>query len=90
MAGIGIRCFGKVQGVFFRASTKSVADDLGLRGWVRNEADGSVLIHAEGDSKKLSSLLSWANEGSEYSQVTEVRHWEEEEEGLESFEIRRD
>ena len=46
---VKIKVFGKVQGVFYRATTKSVADDLRLTGWVRNEADGSVSIIAQGD-----------------------------------------
>ena len=36
-----IRVVGKVQGVFYRASTKTVADELGVKGWVKNEVDGS-------------------------------------------------
>ena len=50
---LSIRVTGKVQGVFFRASTREEAQRLGLCGWVRNEADGSVRIEAEGDEPLL-------------------------------------
>jgi len=54
---------GRVQGVFFRASTQSVADDLQLAGWVRNCADGAVEIHAEGDASALARLIEWCGQG---------------------------
>jgi acylphosphatase len=48
-----IKVTGKVQGVFFRASTKAVADQLGVKGFVKNLSDGSVYIEAEGDEFAL-------------------------------------
>ena len=47
MKKINIKITGKVQGVFFRASTKAVADQMGIKGLVKNEKDGSVYIEAE-------------------------------------------
>jgi acylphosphatase len=44
-----IRISGRVQGVFFRASTKAKAEELGISGFVQNEPDGSVYIEAEGE-----------------------------------------
>lgn len=64
---------GKVQGVFFRASTKAVADQLKVRGFVLNQADGSVYIEAEGDSFALEALLDFCNEGPEGAEVTAVQ-----------------
>lgn len=90
MAAKGIKCFGKVQGVFFRASTKNLADNLGVAGWVKNEDDGTVLIHAEGDESSLEELYKWCEAGPEFASVTEVKVWDKKEEGLRSFEIRRD
>ncbi|REE01234.1 acylphosphatase [Marinoscillum furvescens] len=84
-----IHCHGKVQGVFFRASTKSEADRLGLNGWVRNEADGTVMIHAEGDSQALDALASWAQQGPEYARVDDVQQVEVPDKNYQTFEIRR-
>ena len=88
MGAIKIRCYGKVQGVFFRVSTKNKADELGVTGWVRNEADGSVLIHAEGEAEPLNSLVAWSKKGPQFAQVSSVEHEESAFDGFDSFEIR--
>jgi len=67
-----IKVTGKVQGVFFRASTKAVADQLGIKGFVINEPDGSVYIEAEGDKFGLESLIDFCNEGPEDAVVSNV------------------
>ena len=54
---------GRVQGVFFRASTQREARRLGLTGWVKNRADGGVEIVAEGEEEGLKDLLGWASHG---------------------------
>ena len=84
---VRIRVYGKVQGVFYRATTKTVADDLGLTGWVKNEADGSVTIVAEGS--KVDELISWSKQGPQFARVDRQDVDEVEVESLESFEIRR-
>ena len=79
---------GRVQGVFFRASARPVARDLGLAGWVRNCSDGSGEIHAEGDRKKLEELIAWCRQGPDYASVSNIDlNWTEAE-GLSSFDIR--
>ena len=55
--------YGKVQGVFFRASTKDKAIELGLKGFVRNQPDGTVEVIAEGSEKQLQELVAWCHEG---------------------------
>ncbi len=85
---IRIRCTGKVQGVFFRASAKSYADNIGIKGWVMNEIDGSVLIHAEGANDKCEKMKLWSQKGSDYSKVKEVHVFDSDEEGCTTFEIR--
>lgn len=71
-----IRVKGKVQGVFYRASTKTRADELGVRGWVKNEADGSVLIEAEGTKDKLMDLISWCKRGPDHATVDSIERKE--------------
>jgi len=67
-----IQVFGKVQGVFFRASTKECADSLGLKGWVRNEPDGSVMIGVSGNVKDIEKLEAWCHKGPMMAHVTNV------------------
>ncbi|TVP51730.1 MAG: acylphosphatase [Mongoliibacter sp.] len=58
-----IKISGKVQGVFFRKSTQKKALELGLRGWVKNEADGSVLVEIEGELPSILAMQSWLRLG---------------------------
>ncbi len=79
---------GKVQGVFFRASTKSMADELGLLGWVRNEPDGTVFIQAEGEAELLESFEKWLGHGPQFCRVDMVEKEEGELENFSEFRIR--
>ena len=63
---------GKVQGVFFRSGTKSVAHDLRLGGWVRNCGDGTVEIYAEGKEERLKRFIKWCNKGPPAASVTSI------------------
>jgi acylphosphatase len=63
---------GRVQGVSFRAWTEGRARALGLEGWVRNEADGSVTALIAGDPGKVEEMLAAFNEGPRYARVTGV------------------
>jgi len=72
MKHVSIAVRGKVQGVFFRASTNDVALSLGLRGFVRNEWDGSVYIEAEGPDEKISELIEWCYQGPARAKVEAV------------------
>jgi acylphosphatase len=69
---------GKVQGVFFRASTREQALRLGLSGSARNLADGRVEVIAAGDEESLESLACWLQEGPPAAKVAEVMRedWE--------------
>lgn len=64
-----IKIRGKVQGVGFREVTKYVADQAGIKGFVRNEADGSVYIEAEAEQWELDSFFDWCNEGPDRARV---------------------
>jgi len=63
---------GKVQGVFFRASTREQALRLGLSGRARNLADGRVEVIAAGDGQSLEKLARWLQEGPPSSKVESV------------------
>jgi acylphosphatase len=63
---------GRVQGVFFRASTQREARRLGLTGWVKNRVDGGVEIVAEGEEDQVKDLLVWAQEGPTTARVERV------------------
>jgi acylphosphatase len=63
---------GRVQGVFFRASTREEARLLGLRGWVKNCWDGRVEAVFEGESQKVEDVLKWCNKGPAGALVTKV------------------
>lgn len=67
-----IRVLGRVQGVWFRKSTKEKADELGVVGLVRNEVDGSVYIEAEGEKEIIEAFIAWCHSGSEQSEVKQV------------------
>ena len=79
---------GRVQGVFFRASTQKTAEGLGLTGWVMNRPDGSVEIHAEGSRERLEELVAWCRNGPSQAEVSTIGLCWTEPEGLSSFEIR--
>jgi acylphosphatase len=63
---------GRVQGVYFRASTVRQARHLGLTGWVMNCPDGSVEVLAEGPSEKLEELVAWCRQGPAGARVERV------------------
>ena len=63
---------GRVQGVFFRDSSWKKAGELGLVGWVKNDADGFVRIVAEGGERALQELIAWCKDGPEHAKVERV------------------
>lgn len=67
-----IRVYGRVQGVGFRYSAVRVAQSHGIKGFVKNLPDGSVLIEAEGSEKQLNTFLVWCRKGPGLSFVESV------------------
>ncbi|MCB2408591.1 acylphosphatase [Hymenobacter lucidus] len=63
---------GRVQGVFFRQSTRAEAQRLGLTGYARNNADGTVTIEAEGPTEALDALEAWCHQGPPAARVDRV------------------
>ncbi|AKD02973.1 acylphosphatase [Pontibacter korlensis] len=87
---VAMRVHGKVQGIFFRASTQEKAQELGLTGFVQNEPDGTVYLEAEGKTEALQQLEQWAHQGPRRARVEKVEVEEKEElQGFEKFEQRR-
>jgi acylphosphatase len=69
---IHIRVYGRVQGVFFRASAQREAKRLGLTGWVRNRNDQTVELVAEGEETGIKDLIAWAQSGPSAARVDKV------------------
>lgn len=87
---VHLRIDGRVQGVFFRASTVEQAGRLGLKGWVRNCPDGSVEVVAEGMRKKIETFVSWCHHGPPGAHVHDVRlQWEDFKDDFKDFRITR-
>lgn len=78
-----IRVSGKVQGVFFRASTKEQADQRQIKGFVRNEPNGDVYIEADGEEHKLNEFLKWCAHGPTRARVDQI--YTKEEPALQNF-----
>ena len=68
-----IRIFGRVQGVFFRASAEAEAKRIGVTGWVRNRPDGSVELVAEGAKSQLDELAAWCRHGPPRAEVEDMQ-----------------
>ncbi len=71
MKKLCMRCYisGKVQGVWFRASTQREAAKLNINGWVRNLTDGRVEVFACGTESDLELFYSWLQRGPQYARV---------------------
>lgn len=71
-----IHITGKVQGVFFRKSTREKALTLGITGWAKNESDGSVTIEIEGNLHSIIAMSSWLKTGPPQAEVSglEILH----------------
>jgi acylphosphatase len=79
---------GRVQGVFFRAETRARAESLGLAGWVKNAADGSVEAVFEGESERVESMVEWCRRGPGGAIVDDVEAVPEEPAGESGFRVR--
>ncbi len=90
MKHVNLRIQGKVQGVGFRMAAKEQADDLGIKGFVRNDADGSVYMEAEGIEEAILEFVEWCHEGPPAAGVENVEVEGDAWVGFESFDkVRR-
>ena len=79
---------GRVQGVFFRDSTRNKAIELGLSGYAKNLPDGNVEVVAEGDENKINELIKFIKNHPGHSKVAEVKIKQKGPENFNGFEIR--
>ena len=91
-AGGGVRrrvvVHGRVQGVFFRDTTRREAESAGVAGWVANRASGAVEAVLEGEPEAVERVVAFLRRGPRRAEVTSVDVREEEPEGLSGFQVR--
>lgn len=87
MKTLEITVTGRVQRVFFRASTKAVADQMGIKGFAKNQADGSVLIHAEGEDTFMDDFVEWCKYGPDDARVDDIKIEEIEVKNYRNFDV---
>ncbi|MGI8583739.1 MAG: acylphosphatase [Chitinophagaceae bacterium] len=63
---------GKVQGVFYRATSKKIADKLNLTGWIKNTINNNVEATVTGDEERLQQFINWCKNGPEKAKVENV------------------
>ena len=83
-----VRVTGRVQGVAFRWYAVQEAERLGVAGWVRNEPDGSVAAHVEGDDAAVDAMVAWCRRGPSYASVRDVAVTDAQVSGAHGFDIR--
>lgn len=85
---LSLKIKGKVQGVFYRHFVKKEAERLEIKGFVRNESDGSVLIKAEGEEKRLEEFIVRCRKGPPLARIEGVEIIEEKKpEDFKNFDI---
>jgi acylphosphatase len=89
MPAVHLLIKGKVQGVFFRATAKDIADEMAISGWVRNTPDGDVEIIAAGSQQNIDRFVEWCKHGPEKAIVTNVSITQKEDQSFERFKILR-
>jgi acylphosphatase len=80
---------GHVQGVFYRASAKDAAEELGVTGWIKNTPDGEVEALASGSQEKIEQFVEWCKKGPRRARVSEVIVNEGDEKHFEEFSVIR-
>jgi acylphosphatase len=81
---------GRVQGVWYRASTKQKAEQLGVFGWVRNTNEGYVEAVFEGEEDLVNKMINWCHQGPPLASVENVKVLKQSEiKNFDRFEITR-
>ena len=85
---VTVKVTGRVQGVSFRWYAVQEAERLGVTGWVRNEPDGSVAAHLEGEDSAVDAMVEWCGRGPSYASIRHVAVTEAARTGAKTFDIR--
>ena len=80
---------GEVQGVFYRATAKKIADKLNVTGWIKNTKAGDVEAIATGSQQQLDEFINWCKKGPEKAKVEDVIVTQEKETSFNDFEVIR-
>jgi acylphosphatase len=80
---------GKVQGVFYRATAKQIANRIGINGWIKNTREDAVEATVSGTEEQLQKFISWCKKGPEKAVVDEVVVIEKEEISFDKFVVER-
>jgi len=80
---------GRVQGVYYRATTRDTARERGVAGWVKNLDDGRVEAVFEGTEAAVESMIEWCHTGSPKARVDDVSVEYGDPDGVEGFDIKR-
>ena len=80
---------GKVQGVFYRASARDMAEQFGVTGWIKNTSEGDVEALASGNEEQLQQFIDWCRSGPPHAAVTDVAVKRINEQAFEKFRIVR-
>lgn len=80
---------GEVQGVFYRATAKKVADELGVTGWIKNTADDNVEALVTGPEEQLQKFIRWCKKGPAMAKVADVIATPHEEMKFSDFLVKR-
>jgi len=89
MKTLKIYITGTVQGIFFRKFIEERANELGIRGFVRNLDDGRVEVIIEGDEKKIEEMINICRQGSPHSTINNIKIQELKHQGFNSFKVLR-
>ncbi len=83
-----IKVTGRVQGVSFRYSTREIARKINIKGFVKNQYDGSVYIEAEAEEINIEKFLAWCKRGPSFARVEDVKITENEVIGYKNFVVK--
>jgi len=88
MPTVHLRVVGTVQGVYYRATCKEIAEGMNISGHAKNESDGSVSITATGKKPQLDCLIDWCSKGPSAASVSSVtQEWSTDEPEYHGFGI---